>query len=115
MKKFGKEQTTKLFAKGDKVYPTRIDVSIEKDTVTMGIVACDKCNKTDPTTYNKANVVFAFPKGSLAKASAGEVEDTIGQLLAISEDTSNREAIRVSKAADNSNNNRPSRRALRRG
>jgi len=87
MKKFGKEQTTKLFAKGDKVYPTKIDVSIEKDTVTMGIVACDKCNKTDPTTYNKANVVFAFPKGSLAKASAGEVEDTIGQLLAISEDT----------------------------
>jgi hypothetical protein len=87
MKKFGKEQTTKLFAKGDKVYPTKIDVSVEKDTVTMGIVACDKCNKTDPTTYNKANVVFAFPKGSLAKASAGEVEDTIGQLLAISEDT----------------------------
>ncbi|HWW16698.1 MAG TPA: hypothetical protein VN310_18705 [Candidatus Dormibacteraeota bacterium] len=87
MKKFGKEQTTKLFAKGDKVYPTKIDVSLEKDTVTMGIVACDTCNKTDPPTYNKANVVFAFPKGSLAKASAGDVEDTIGQLLAISEDT----------------------------
>ena len=87
MKKFGKEQTTKLFPKGDKVYPTKIDVNAEKDTVTMGIVACDKCNKTDPPTYNKANVVFVFPKGSLAKASAGEVEDTIGQLLAISEDT----------------------------
>jgi hypothetical protein len=80
-------QTTKLFAKGDKVYPTKIDVSVEKDTVTMGIVACDTCNKTDPTTYNKANVVFAFPKGSLAKASAGEVEDTIGQLLSISDDS----------------------------
>src|SRR5258708_10006970 len=79
-------QTTKLFAKGDKVYPTKIEVSVEKDTVTMGIVACDTCNKTDPPTYNKANVVFVFPKGSLAKASAGEVEDTIGQLLAISED-----------------------------
>ena len=50
----------------------------------MGIVACDTCNKTDPTTYNKANVVFVFPKGSLAKASAGQVEDTIGQLLTIS-------------------------------
>lgn len=80
-------QTTKLFAKGDKVYPTKIDVSVEKDTVTLGIVSCDTCNKTDPPTYNKANVVFAFPKGSLAKASAGDVEDTIGQLLAISEDT----------------------------
>jgi len=86
MKKFGKEQTTKLFAKGDKVYPTKIDVSLEKDTVTMGIVACDKCNKTDPTTYNKANVVFVFPKGSLAAASAGQVEDTIGTLLSISSD-----------------------------
>jgi hypothetical protein len=80
-------QTTKLFAKGDKVYPTKIEVSAEKDTVTMGIVSCDTCNKTDPPTYNKANVIFVFPKGSLAKASAGEVEDTIGQLLSISEDS----------------------------
>jgi hypothetical protein len=31
-------------------------------------------------------VVFQFPRGSLAKASAGDVEDTIGQLLSISED-----------------------------
>src|ERR1700685_3503644 len=30
-------QTTKLFAKGDKVYPTKIEVNLEKDTVTMGI------------------------------------------------------------------------------
>ncbi len=80
-------QTTKLFAKGDKVYPTKIEVNVEKDTVTMGIVACDTCNKTDPTTYNKANVVFQFPRGSLAKAAAGEVEDTIGQLLSISDDS----------------------------
>jgi hypothetical protein len=86
MKKFGKEQTTKLFAKGDKVYPTKIDVALDKDQVTMSIVACDKCNKTDPTTYNKTNVVFVFPKGSLATASAGQVEDTIGTLLSISSD-----------------------------
>jgi pyruvate/2-oxoglutarate dehydrogenase complex dihydrolipoamide acyltransferase (E2) component len=52
----------------------------------MGIVACDTCNKTDPPTYNKAQVVFQFPKGVLAKASAGDVEDTIGQLLSISGD-----------------------------
>ena len=80
-------QTTHLFAKGDKVYPTKIEVNVDKDTVTMGIVACDTCNKTDPPTYNKAQVVFEFPKGSLAKASAGSVEDTIGQLLAISDDS----------------------------
>jgi hypothetical protein len=87
MKRFGKEQTTHLFAAGDKVYPAKIEVDANKDDVAMTIVACDSCNKTDPPTYNKAKVVFQFPKGSLAKASAGDVEDTIGQLLAISEDT----------------------------
>jgi hypothetical protein len=86
MKKFGKEQTTKLFAKNDKVYPTKIDVNVDKDTVTLGIVSCDTCNKVDPPTYNKTNIVFQFPKGSLAKATAGSVEDTIGTLLAISSD-----------------------------
>jgi hypothetical protein len=91
MKKFGKEQTTKLFAKGDKVYPTKVEVNLDKDTVTMGIVACDTCNKTDPPTYNKTNVVFVFAKGGLAKASAGEVEDTIGQLLSVSTDDSQKD------------------------
>jgi hypothetical protein len=86
MGKFGKEQTTHLFAVGDKVYPMKIDVNPAKDTVTLEIVACDTCNKTDPPTYNKANVVFQFPKGSLANAAAGGVEDTIGQVLTISND-----------------------------
>ena len=83
MGKFGKEQTTHLFAVGDKVYPMKIDVNVAKDTVTLEVVACDRCNKTDPPTYNKANVVFQFPKGSLANASAGGVEDTIGQVLSV--------------------------------
>src|SRR5580693_7202710 len=86
MGKFGKEQTTHLFASGDKVYPMKVDVNVAKDTVTLGIVACDTCNKTDPPTYNKANVVFQFPRGSLANATAGGVEDTIGQVLSISND-----------------------------
>jgi hypothetical protein len=86
MKKFGKEQTTHLMQIGDKVYPSKIDVIVPKDQVAISIVECDTCNKTDPPTYNKAQVVFQFPKGSLAKAGAGEVEDTIGQLLAISSD-----------------------------
>jgi hypothetical protein len=87
MSKFGKTQTTHLFASGDKVYPAKIDVDLNKDDVSMMIIACDTCNKTDPPTYNKAKVVFQFPKGSLAKASAGDVEDTIGQLLSISEES----------------------------
>jgi hypothetical protein len=79
-------QTTHLFAKGDKVYPTKIDVNLAKDNVTLSIVACDTCNKTDPPTYNKAQVTFQFPAGTLANASAGQVEDVIGQLLSISSD-----------------------------
>jgi hypothetical protein len=86
MGKFGKEQTTHLFAVGDKVYPMKIDVNVAKDTVTLGIVACDTCNKTDPPTYNKALIAFQFPKGSLANANAGQVEDTIGQVLSVSSD-----------------------------
>jgi hypothetical protein len=50
----------------------------------MSIVACDTCNNTDPPTYNKAQVVFKFASGTLAKGNASQVEDTIGQLLAIS-------------------------------
>jgi len=87
LSRFGKEQQTHLFASGDKVYPLKVDVNVAKDTVTLGIVACDTCNKTDPPTYNKAQVVFQFPKGSLASANAGSVEDTIGQLLSITDDT----------------------------
>jgi len=87
MGKFGKEQTTHLFASGDKVYPMKVDVNVAKDNVTLEIVACDTCNKTDPPTYNKALVVFQFPKGSLANANAGSVEDTIGQLLSITDDS----------------------------
>lgn len=86
MGRFGKEQTTHLFQVGDKVYPSKIDVNVAKDTVSMSVVACDTCNKTDPPTYNKALVVFQFPKGSLVKAGAGEVEDVIGQVLTISDD-----------------------------
>jgi hypothetical protein len=84
MGKFGKEQTTHLFAKGDKVYPTKIDVNMKKDSVTVSIVACDKCNKTDPPTYNKAEVVFVFPKGSLVNATAPSVQKVLAQVFMVS-------------------------------
>jgi hypothetical protein len=86
MKKFGKEQTTHLLQKNDKVYPTKIDVNLQKDTVSFGIVECDTCNKTDPPTYYKATVVFQFAKGTLAGMAVGPVEDTIGQVFALSND-----------------------------
>jgi hypothetical protein len=100
MGRFGKEQTTHLFAVGDKVYPMKIDVNLAKDSVTVGIVACDTCNKTDPPTYNKAQVVFEFPKGSLAAADATAVEKTIGQVLTISDDDAQQDKAADDKGAD---------------
>jgi len=81
--KFGKQQTTSLFQVGTKVYPSKIVVNLPKDQVVIGIVACDSCNNTSPTTFNKADVVFQFAKGALATTSASQVEDTIAGLLAI--------------------------------
>jgi len=86
------ETATKLFKVGDKVYPTKIAVDTAKDTITMTIVACDTCNKTDPPTYEKAQVAFKFASGMLAKGDVSQIEDTIGQLLAISNDDSQQQA-----------------------
>jgi hypothetical protein len=83
MKKFGKEQTTRLMQTGEKVYPSKVAVNLPKDQVEIGIIACDSCNNTSPTTFYKADVIFQFPKGTLAKASPSQVEDTIAGLLAI--------------------------------
>src|SRR5713226_4634558 len=83
MKKLGKEQNTKFFQVGEKVYPSHIDVNMAKDTVTMGVVACDSCNNTQ--SFYKTDVVFQFAKGQLAKMSAPQVEDAISGLLAIDE------------------------------
>ncbi len=80
---FGKTQTTQFFQVGNKVYPTKIQVNMDKDQVVMGIVSCDSCNNISPTTFYKADVVFQFSKGSLAKMSAPQVEDAIAGLLAI--------------------------------
>jgi len=83
MKKFGKEQTTRLMQVGEKVYPSKLVVTLPKDQVTMSIIACDSCNNVSPTTFYKADVVFQFPKGTLATTSPSQVEDTIAGLLAI--------------------------------
>jgi len=88
-----------LFAKNDKVYPTKIDVNVAKDTVTMGIVACDTCNSTDPPTYNKAEVVFEFPKGSLASATTPSVQKIIAQVFVVSKDDS-KDAKKDDKGGD---------------
>ncbi|MGA8067234.1 MAG: hypothetical protein WCA47_07875 [Terriglobales bacterium] len=93
MSKVGKTQTTQFFQTNTKVYPAKLAVNMAKDQVVMGIVACDSCNNTSPTTFYKADVVFQFPKGSLANTSPSQVEDTIAGLLALDD------------SADQGNNN----------
>jgi hypothetical protein len=71
------------FQKGDKVYPLKIEVNPEKEKITFRVVACDQCNGVNPPTGQKGDVEFDFPSGYLQKASAGDVEDTIGQVFTI--------------------------------
>jgi hypothetical protein len=71
------------FQKGDKVYPLKIEVNPDKEKITFRVVSCDQCNAIDPPTGQKGDVEFEFPSGYLQKASAGDVEDTIGQVFAI--------------------------------
>jgi len=81
--KVGKQQTTRLFQTGERVYPSQIAVNLSTDQVTISVVSCDACNDVSPTTFYKANVVFQFPKGTLATSSRSQVEDTIAELLNI--------------------------------
>src|ERR1700682_5152070 len=83
MGRVGKQQTARLFQVGEKVYPSRIAVNLPKDQLIISVVACDACNNVSPTTFYKADVVFQFPKGTLATTSLSQVEDTIAELLNI--------------------------------
>lgn len=74
--------TTQFFQTNVKVYPSKLVVNLPKDQVVMGIVDCDSCNNVDPKTFFKADVVFQFPKGTLANTNPSQVEDTISGLLA---------------------------------
>jgi hypothetical protein len=73
------------FQKGNKVYPLKIEVNPAKEMIIFRVVSCDECNGVNPPTGLKGDVEFEFSKGYLEKASAGEIEDTIGQVFAIND------------------------------
>jgi hypothetical protein len=75
------------FKTGNKVYPTRIEVNLQKAKISFSVVSCDFCNGVDPPTSMKGQVVFQFPKGYLEKADAGTEENAIGQVFSIGYDT----------------------------
>lgn len=84
-----KQATTKLFQVGDKVYPSKIEVKPDKDSVILSVIACDSCNNVNPPTYYKSQVVFQFDKGYLAKASPPQIEDVIAQVFTIDDSAQN--------------------------
>ena len=80
------KNVSRYFKVGDKVYPVKIDVNVDKAKVTLTVVSCDSCNGVNPPTSMKGEVVFQYAKGYLEKASVGEIEDAIGQVFLISSD-----------------------------
>jgi hypothetical protein len=65
----------RIFKQGAKVYPVKIDVNLDKSKISFEVVG--------PKGVMTGQVDFEFPKGYLQKASASEVEDTIGQVFTI--------------------------------
>lgn len=76
-----KQATTKFFQVGDKVYPSKIEVKPDKDSVVLSVISCDSCNNVNPPTYYKSEVIFQFDKGYLAKANPPQIEDIIAQVF----------------------------------
>jgi hypothetical protein len=89
-----------VFKKGAKVYPVKVDVDLAKAKITMQVVRCDSCYNDSVQNAMKGEVVFEFTKGYLEKASAGEVEDTIGQVFAISSDDQREQSAGAAQQPD---------------
>jgi hypothetical protein len=77
------KQVSRFMQVGDKVYVTKIDVSLDKDRVSIQLMECDSCNGVQQPSFYKSEVFFQFPKGSLQNPDVSKIEDTIGQVLAI--------------------------------
>ena len=76
---------SRFFTVGEKVYITKIDVNTAKGQLSVHLLDCDTCNGSQQPAYYKSQVIFQFDKGYLETASVPKVEDTIAQLLTISE------------------------------
>ena len=76
-------QHTRLLTVGEKIYITRIKANMSNDQVAFAIQDCDSCNGIDRPSSCKAIVVFQFPPGYLGAAEPGQIEDVVGQVLAV--------------------------------
>jgi hypothetical protein len=69
------------------VYPSKIEVNLQKAKISFTLVSCDSCNGVHPSIPMKGQLVFQFPEEYLEKADAGTVENPIGQVFSIGNDT----------------------------
>jgi len=74
---------SRYFTVGEKVYPSKLEVNIPKEKISLQLLDCDECNGTNPPAYYKSEIVFQFDKGYLEKASIPQVQDVMAQVLAI--------------------------------
>jgi hypothetical protein len=74
---------SRYFNVGQKVYPSKLEVNVPKEKISVQLLDCDSCNGNNPPGFYKAEVVFQFDKGYLEKASVSQVEDLMAQVLTI--------------------------------
>jgi hypothetical protein len=75
--------STRPLPVGDKVYISNIEVDVKHEKIMLNIVECDACNGVAQPSSMWSAVAFEFAKGYLETASVPDVEDTIGQVLAV--------------------------------
>jgi hypothetical protein len=77
------QSVSRYFTVGEKVYPTKLEVNLPKEKISLQLLDCDSCNGANPPAYYKSEIVFQFAKGYLETAGVSKVEDTIAQVLSI--------------------------------
>ena len=80
------KDVSRYFQVGDRVYPVKVEVNVEKGKVSLTVVSCDSCSGINPPTSMKGEVNFQFAKGYLEKAGVGDVEDVIGKVFLIADE-----------------------------
>jgi hypothetical protein len=69
------KSSSRNFLVGEKVYPTGMTIDLKRGTIALAVSSLE--------TFYKALVAFQFSPGYLERASVLEVEDRIGEVLAI--------------------------------
>src|SRR4029077_3943649 len=77
------KQDSRYLQVGEKVYPLKLEVNLDKDKVSLQIVECDSCNGVQEASFYKSEVVFQFAKGALRTTPVPQVEDIIAQVFTI--------------------------------